>query len=648
MKLKAKRLPPLVWACAVPGFFLSLWFTLLPPDHRGLLPDSHPALYLLLILSAAAMVLLFLGTRGLQDTPSYKKLFRPGIPPLAGSCLAALGLAVHSVQLLMDPLSVISILAGVLGCVAVVVLVFLGLFRWKGLHPHYLFGGILTLALVMDLISRYQHWNTTAQYQLFLIPLFASVFLMLAAYHRTALDGDSGKRQPFVFFTLGAGFFCSLAAPFEDWFFYLGMAAWCFTGLCTLKQKKQVTAMVLPEPVLYCLDTLHQAGFEAYVVGGCVRDHLLGLVPADYDLCTSAKPEEIASLFTRHELVRSGEKHGTVGVILQGQMYEITTFRTEGDYSDSRHPDWVEFVTDIRKDLARRDFTVNAIAYSPSTGYVDPFGGEKDLAAKTLRAVGNPEARFQEDALRILRGIRFSVRFGFTPEDHTLAAMLRCAELIDKLAKERISAELCKLLPLISQEDMLRYKPVFCRIVNELSATGEQEQYTRTAAVVGAVSRELPLRMAALLHTLDEETANRVLLRLRLSNSLKSQTLRLLQLNITPMPAEKKQLRQLLGDYGEGTVRQLLCLQKAIATAEGQNMANLDTAELLLNAIQQDGGCLTVKDLAITGSDLLALGVEPGPQIGRCMQSLLGLVQEDILPNTREDLLSAAKDFFEL
>ncbi|MBO5868205.1 MAG: tRNA nucleotidyltransferase, partial [Oscillospiraceae bacterium] len=342
------------------------------------------------------------------------------------------------------------------------------------------------------------------------------------------------------------------------------------------------------------------------------------------------------------------KKHGTVGVILTGQMYEITTFRTEGDYTDARHPDWVEFVTDIRQDLARRDFTVNAIAYAPSTGFVDPYGGEKDLGTKTLRAVGDAEARFQEDALRILRGIRFSVRFGFTPEDHTLAAMLRCAPLIDMLAKERISSELCKLLPLITQEDVLRYKAVFCRIVNELSSSGDPNQYARTAAVIGAVSRELPLRMAALLHTLDEETANRVLLRLRTSNSLRSQTLRLLQLNVTPMPTEKKQLRQLLGDYGEGTVQQLLCLQKAIAAAEGQNMATLDTAELLLNAIHQDGGCLTVKDLAITGSDLLALGVEPGPQIGRCMQSLLGLVQEDILLNEKEDLLAAAKDFFEL
>lgn len=647
MKLKPKRLPPLIWIAGILGFGISLYIRLMGTDERGLLPNMHPMLIILLILTAIVMGLLFLGTRNLTDNLSYKKLFPPSIPALAGCILAGIGTAVHSILTLLDPLSVIGIVSGIFGCLSAVILVFVGLFRSKALRPHYLFHSILTIALVLQLISGYQYWNTVPQIQEFLFPLAASVFLMLAAYHRTALDGDCGSRKNFVFFSLGAGFFCCLAIPGEHWPFYLGMAAWSFTGLCSMKQKKQVAPMELPETVIYCLETLRDAGFEAYVVGGCVRDHLLGLQPADYDLCTAATPEQISSLFSRHELVHSGEKHGTVGVVLSGKMYEITTFRTEGDYSDARHPDWVEFVTDIRQDLARRDFTVNAIAYSPATGFVDPFGGEKDLETKTLRAVGDAETRFQEDALRILRGIRFSVRFGFTPEDHTLAAMLRCAPLIDKLAKERISAELCKLLPLINQEDLLRYKAIFCRIVNEL-LQGDQNQYARTAAVVNAVSRELPLRMAALLHTLDEETANRVLLRLRTSNSLRSQTLRLLQLNNTPLPTEKKQLRQLLGDYSESTVQQLLGLQRAIATAEGQNMTNLDTAELLLNAIRQDGGCLTIKDLAITGSDLLALGVEPGPQIGRCMQSLLGLVQEDILPNTREDLLSAAKDFFEL
>lgn len=648
MKLKPTRLPPLVLFAGVLGFGLSLWYSLLGTDDRGLLPDTHPLLTLLYILIAGVILLLFLGTRSLTDTPAYKKLFPPSAPAFAGCIAAGIGTAVHVVFTLQKANSAFAVLACILGGLSTVSLVLVGLFRFKALRPHYLFHSIVTIYLIVQIISQYQSWNTMPQLQSYFFTLIAYIFLMLSNYHHAALDAECGKRRDFVFFNLGAGFFCCLAAAGSNWPFFLGMAVWSFTGLCSLKQKKQIPPMELPDPVIYCLETLENAGFDAYVVGGCVRDHLLGLQPADYDLCTGATPEQICELFARHELVHSGEKHGTVGVILTGKMYEITTFRTEGEYSDTRHPDWVEFVTDIRQDLARRDFTVNAIAFSPSAGFVDPFGGEKDLETKTLRAVGDAETRFQEDALRILRGIRFSVRFGFTPEDHTLAAMLRCAPLIDKLAKERISSELCKLLPLISQEDMLRYKAVFCRIVSELSLSDEQNQYARTAAVVGAVSRELPLRMAALLHTLDEETANRVLLRLRTSNSLRSQTLRLLQLNISPLPPDKKQLRQMLGEHGEATVQQLLCLQKAIAQTDGLDTTSLDTVDLLLNAIRQDGGCLTVKDLVITGSDLLALGVEPGPQIGRCMQSLLSLVQEDILPNTREELLSAAKDFFAL
>ena len=185
--------------------------------------------------------------------------------------------------------------------------------------------------------------------------------------------------------------------------------------------------MYLPESVLLCINTLEQAGFEAYAVGGCVRDALLGLTPHDYDLCTNATPAETARLFSHCTLVRSGEKHGTIGVVLEKQVIEITTFRTEGGYQDCRRPDWVRFVSHVEEDLARRDFTVNAMAYSPTRGYRDPFGGQDDLNAKRLRAVGDPTRRFSEDALRILRGVRFAVRYGLTPEDATLQAMYRLA-----------------------------------------------------------------------------------------------------------------------------------------------------------------------------------------------------------------------------
>ena len=182
-------------------------------------------------------------------------------------------------------------------------------------------------------------------------------------------------------------------------------------------------AMVLPDSVLALIDRLETAGFPTYAVGGCVRDMLLGSTPQDYDLCTAALPEQTESVFSDYSLVLAGKKHGTVGVITPDGVVEITTFRTEGGYGDNRHPDWVKFVPDIREDLARRDFTVNAMAWSPRRGFADPFGGQADLQAGILRAVGDPATRFREDSLRILRGVRFSVRFRLQPEAATKEAM---------------------------------------------------------------------------------------------------------------------------------------------------------------------------------------------------------------------------------
>lgn len=200
--------------------------------------------------------------------------------------------------------------------------------------------------------------------------------------------------------------------------------------------------MKLPQTIVTILDTLENHGFAAYVVGGCVRDSLLGLTPADFDLCTSALPEQMEQVFAGQRLVLAGEKHGTVGVCTDTGVVEITTFRTEGDYRDSRHPDWVRFVGDVEQDLARRDFTVNAMAYSPTRGFADPFGGRQDLENKILRAVGAPEKRFREDALRILRGVRFAARYGLTVEPETRRAMDDQAGGLDSLSRERVFEEL--------------------------------------------------------------------------------------------------------------------------------------------------------------------------------------------------------------
>ena len=228
--------------------------------------------------------------------------------------------------------------------------------------------------------------------------------------------------------------------------------------------------MKLPSYVLECLNALEAAGYPAYVVGGCVRDACLGLQPHDYDICTAAVPQQTEAVFAGKKLVLAGEKHGTVGVVTAGGVVEITTFRTEGAYRDNRHPDWVKFVDSVESDLARRDYTVNAMAYSPTRGFADPFGGRGDLESKVLRAVGDPVTRFQEDSLRILRGVRFAVKYGLTVDPATEDAMESQAQLMDNLAEERVFDELCKLLPLVSAEDLCRFAPILGAVIPGIAA----------------------------------------------------------------------------------------------------------------------------------------------------------------------------------
>ena len=258
--------------------------------------------------------------------------------------------------------------------------------------------------------------------------------------------------------------------------------------------------MFLPDYILTCIDSLEEAGFQAWAVGGCVRDAILGLTPNDYDLCTDALPEQTEAIFSGYPLILNGKKHGTVAVILDKNVVEITTFRTEGDYRDNRHPEWVKFVPDIKEDLARRDFTVNAMAYSPKRGFADPFGGREDLKNFILRAVGDPERRFREDSLRILRGARFAVKYRLEPEAATEEAMKDLAPLMDNLARERVWDELCKLILLADAEDLLRFAPVITQVIPELKPQLGYDQsnhhhihdlFTHTALVTAAMPQNL-------------------------------------------------------------------------------------------------------------------------------------------------------------
>ena len=435
--------------------------------------------------------------------------------------------------------------------------------------------------------------------------------------------------------------------------------------------------MILPQYVLECVEALENRGFAAYAVGGCVRDACLGLTPQDYDLCTSALPEQTEAVFAGRNLVLAGKKHGTVGVVTEGGVVEITTFRTEGGYADNRHPDWVRFVPRVEQDLARRDFTVNAMAWSPSRGFADPFGGREDLKNGILRAVGDPTARFLEDSLRILRGVRFAVRFRLTPELETARAMQAQAHLMDNLARERVFSELCKLLPLMSAQDLLDYAPILAAVIPELAPTLGFDQrsphhaydlYTHIAHVTAGVGPDLALRWAALLHdvgkipcfTLDgngrghfyghaqesAKMADAILLRLKAPNALREQVVTLIDRHMTKIEPEGKIVRRWLSRLGEETLDKLLKLQRSDMGSKGtgkpEEMAQFAAIRSCMEAVLAENACLQVKDLAVNGRDLLALGYV-GPGIGGALNELLEQVLDERLPNDREALLAYLK-----
>ena len=431
--------------------------------------------------------------------------------------------------------------------------------------------------------------------------------------------------------------------------------------------------MQLPENALLCIRMLQEAGYPCYAVGGCVRDALLGLTPHDYDLCTGAEPQQIKQIFAQFPQIHAGEKHGTIGIIFPGnEIYEITTFRTEGGYEDGRHPNWVEFVCEVDEDLARRDFTVNAMAFSPTCGFADPFGGQQDLNNKILRAVGDPRRRFSEDALRILRGVRFCVTYDLTPEEETLQAMKELAPLMDILARERVFEELCKLLPRLKAHHMLQFAPILTQVIPQLAPTiGFQQHnphhihdvYTHTAHVVESAPPVLALRWAALLHdvgkpstfTMDEngcghfyghapvsaEIAGEVLLSLKAPTALREQVVGLVQLHMTPIFPERKSVRRWLSRLGRPMLENLLQLQQADmgSKADPVKGSHFETITALIAQIQAENACLTLKDLAINGRDLIQLGYA-GPQIGQILTGLLDAVLEEKTENTRSALLA--------
>ena len=387
------------------------------------------------------------------------------------------------------------------------------------------------------------------------------------------------------------------------------------------------------------LDTLHRAGYAAYVVGGCVRDSLLGLTPHDWDLCTSALPQQGMELFGEEKCIPTGLQHGTVTVKQGGGLYEITTFRTEGTYTDGRHPDEVHFVPDVREDLARRDFTINAMAYNEKEGLIDPFGGQTDLQSGILRAVGVPHQRFTEDALRILRLYRFAARFGFAIDPPTAQAAQELCAHLDCVSVERIEEELAKLLSAPAPAAYLDEK-ILGVVLPELSP----EALAAAKPVVDACpagEQALPVRLAALLLSLGEDGTRRTLRRLRCSNACIEETAVLVREAVPGVPVSLNiYARRLLGKYNLCTVQRLAALGTALQPEHAADFAALSE---LTERLDADGVCCRVSQLAVNGRDLMAAGVPAGPGIRKVLEALLDGVIREEYPNERQALLAAVQ-----
>ena len=407
-----------------------------------------------------------------------------------------------------------------------------------------------------------------------------------------------------------------------------------------------MTTIKLDPGAALLLDALHGAGHAAYAVGGCVRDSLLGQAPHDWDLCTSARPEQVMELFGEEKCIPTGLQHGTVTVKQGGRLYETTTFRIEGAYSDGRHPDAVHFVPDVREDLARRDFTINAMAYSAEEGLIDPFGGRGDLAAHLVRAVGEPERRFEEDALRILRLYRFAARFGFSVDPATGAAARALGPHLDCVSAERIQEEMLKLLAAPAPGRYLE-PAVLAVILPELYPLEEPARFAESCRVIDRLApgaENVPARLAALLLPLGEEGTRKALRRLKCSNALTEETAVLVRETGTSGPATDPavSVRRLLGRYGLTAVERLAALG---AAGHPEQAADFAARAELARQMEADGVCCRIAQLAVNGRDLMAAGAKPGPGLRQLLEQLLEAVITGQVPNEKQALLAAAAQF---
>jgi len=389
----------------------------------------------------------------------------------------------------------------------------------------------------------------------------------------------------------------------------------------------------LPAGAEFVLNRLHERGYQAYVVGGCVRDTLMGRAPKDWDVCTNALPQEMQQVFADCHVIETGLQHGTLTVMYEHEPFEVTTFRVDGEYTDHRHPDEVIFVADVKDDLSRRDFTVNAMAWSPETGLVDAFGGQEDLAAGVIRCVGEPRKRFDEDALRIMRALRFAAVYGFVIDPATDEAIHELKHTLADVAAERIRVELAKLLCGEGAGDILRAYPDVLQVIMPLL---ENVDWLSTVATVERVPATEILRLTLLLHQLPPADAKNVLTSLKTDNFTRDRVVALVTNQNYPFQPTRHSLLTALSLFGEEIVRQLLC----VCWAKG--LSDVDALSVVLEQVLADDVCYTVKGMAVNGRDLMALGCK-GKAVGECLEYLLSQLLAETLPNEREALLDAAR-----
>lgn len=437
---------------------------------------------------------------------------------------------------------------------------------------------------------------------------------------------------------------------------------------------------ILPEIVNTVLEELNAAGFEAYLVGGCVRDHYLGKTPQDYDITTNALPHQVKQVFLRYPVLETGLRHGTVTVLTESLPLEVTTYRADGQYSDGRHPDSVCFSQNLTEDLMRRDFTINAMAYHPAAGLIDPFGGQRDLQQRQIKAVGEARQRFSEDSLRILRALRFASCLGFSLERETEQAALTEKERLQKVSAERFCAELIKLLCGCQvKRVLLDYPEILGVWLPELLPMVGFDQknchhiysvWEHTAVTTASIPPEPALRLSALLHdigkpntfSLDSQgtghfyghcqeslrIAQRILPRLRLDKKTSDRILTLIRYHDTPLKNEPRLIKRRLNRLGADCFFDLILLQKADNMGQSpeyrSRQQQLDHIQTVAIEIMNAQDCFSLKNLAVSGEDLIRLGYRPGPAIGRMLNQLLEMVIDGRLPNEKSLLLKQAQE----